>query len=73
MTVPGAGGDQGRAVAFDKDTFVDAVSGHIHAADADEAERPVHAVLSTVRSWAPDGQVESAMAPLPPPLAALFA
>jgi uncharacterized protein (DUF2267 family) len=66
-------GGQGQATGFDKDTFVDQVSAHVHSTDPTEVERQVHVVLATVRSWSPDGQVEGTLAQLPQDLAVLFA
>lgn len=66
-------GTPGQAKGFDKSTYLDQVSAHVHAVDVDEVEQQVHAVLATVRSWSPDGQVEKALASLPPDLAVLFA
>ena len=63
----------GQATGADKDTFVDQVSGHVHNVDAEDVERQVRVVLSTVRAWAPDGQIEATLAQLPRPLAAMFA
>lgn len=61
-----------QAGGFDKDTFVDQVSAHVHSVDAAEVEKQVHAVLSSVRAWSADGQVEGTLGQLPPDLATLF-
>lgn len=58
------------AASLDKTTFIDQVSGDVHATDFEVVERQVHAVLAVLRSWAFDGQLEQT---LPKPLADMFA
>ncbi|SDP92252.1 Uncharacterized conserved protein, DUF2267 family [Actinopolyspora xinjiangensis] len=62
----------GQAVAFDKDTFLDQVSGEIDTVDLDEVERRVEAVFEVLLRWIPDEEIEDTVAQLPPDLADMF-
>ncbi|MDS1272415.1 DUF2267 domain-containing protein [Lipingzhangella sp. LS1_29] len=62
----------GQATAFDKQAFLDAVSGSVPSTDLEEMEVLASAVLNAVREEAPDRQVDDTLAQLPPDLAALF-
>ncbi|WP_019854277.1 DUF2267 domain-containing protein [Actinopolyspora mortivallis] len=62
----------GQAVSFDKETFLDQVSGEIDTVDVDEVERRVSAVLGVLLAWAPGEEIEDTIAQLPPDLAEMF-
>lgn len=62
----------GQAQAFDKDTFLDRLSGEIDTVDIDEVERQVRAVFAVLREWAPAGEIDDTLAQLPADLAGLF-
>lgn len=62
----------GQARAFDKDELIDRVSGEVHSVDAERVEAQVRAVLSTLKQWAPPGQIDDTLAQLPAGLADLF-
>ncbi len=62
----------GQATAFDRASFLDAVSGHTGSVDLDDTERHVRAVLATVRDWAPRSEIDDTLAQMPRELAALF-
>lgn len=62
----------GQATSFDKNTFLDRITGEIDTVDLGEAERQVRAVLSVLRSWAPGREIEDTIAQLPRDLADLF-
>lgn len=65
-------GYTGQAVAFDKSTFLDRISGEIDTVDLDEAERQVQAALSVLREWIPEEEIDDTLAQLPPDLADMF-
>ncbi|SDQ32081.1 DUF2267 domain-containing protein [Actinopolyspora saharensis] len=62
----------GRAVSFDRDTFLDQVSGEVDTVDIDEVERRVRAVFEVLLQWAPGEEIEDTIAQLPPDLAEMF-
>ncbi|MDD7967532.1 DUF2267 domain-containing protein [Actinomycetospora lemnae] len=62
--------DAARSVS--KESFVDAVSGHVTSVDADEVERQVEQVLRVLREWLPEDQVDRTLEQLPGDLVALM-
>ncbi|WP_017974679.1 DUF2267 domain-containing protein [Actinopolyspora halophila] len=62
----------GQAISFDKDTFLDQVSGEVDTVDIDEVERRVRAVFEVLLQWAPGEEIEDTIAQLPPDLAEMF-
>ncbi|GAA4870982.1 DUF2267 domain-containing protein [Actinomycetospora straminea] len=62
--------DAARSVS--KESFVDAVSGHVTSVDADEVERQVEQVLRLLREWLPEDQVDRTLEQLPGDLVALM-
>lgn len=62
----------GQATSFDKNAFLDRISGEIDTVDLEEAEKQVRAVLTILRQWAPGGEIDATIAQLPSDLAALF-
>lgn len=65
-------GRGGQARAIDERGFLDRVSGSIQATDLETTEQQVRAVLTTVRSWAPEGEVSDTVEQLPRSLRKLF-
>ncbi|MBA8824560.1 uncharacterized protein (DUF2267 family) [Saccharopolyspora lacisalsi] len=61
-----------QAHAFDKDTFLDRLSGEIDSVDLDEVEQQVRVVFGTLQKWLPANEVEDTLAQLPEELSALF-
>lgn len=66
------GQKSGQASQFDKTSFLDKVSGQVHAVDVDQIESQVTAVLHVVGSTAPRQEIDDTLAQLPPELAAMF-
>lgn len=62
--------DAARSVS--KESFVDAVSGHVTSVDADEVERQVEQVLRVLREWLPEDQVDRTLEQLPGDLVTLM-
>ncbi|GAB3548382.1 uncharacterized protein (DUF2267 family) [Actinopolyspora lacussalsi] len=63
---------EGQAVAFDRETFLDRVSGEIDTVDLDVVERRVEAVFAVLLYWAPEEEIEDTVAQLPPDLAEML-
>lgn len=61
-----------QAKAVDKDGLIDQISGEVHSVDAEKVEKQVATVLSTLKRWAPNGEIDDTVAQLPASLAALF-
>lgn len=62
----------GQAQPFDKNAFIDTITGGIGTVDMDRAENQTRAVLRTVHEWAPAGEIDNTVAQLPPKLADMF-
>ncbi|MDR7299975.1 DUF2267 domain-containing protein [Haloactinomyces albus] len=65
-------GHTGQAVAFDKSTFLDRISGEIETVDLDEAERQIRVVFAVLREWVPDEEIDDTLGQLSPELADMF-
>ncbi|SDK81427.1 Uncharacterized conserved protein, DUF2267 family [Actinopolyspora mzabensis] len=63
---------EGQAVAFEKETFLDQVSGEIDTVDLDVVERRVEAVFAVLLYWIPEEEIEDTVAQLPPDLAEML-
>lgn len=63
---------QGLAKAFDRTQFLELIADGMPGWDATQVEAPAQAVLRTVRTAAPDTQVNATLNQLPPTLRELF-
>ncbi|WP_438387731.1 DUF2267 domain-containing protein [Actinopolyspora saharensis] len=62
----------GQARSLGETEFLDRVSGEIATTDLEATEQQVRAVLTTLRQWAPHGEIDDTAAQLPRSLAKLF-
>lgn len=62
----------GLPLARTRQEFLDRVSGEIATTDLESTERQVRAVLTTLREWAPEGEIDDTVAQLPGSIASLF-
>lgn len=65
-------GVRGQARSVGKDAFLDAITGQIDTVSLETAERQVRGVLRVVKAWVPDGELDAAVAQLPPDMGDLF-
>lgn len=63
---------RGQAKAFEKNAFLDRITGQIGTVDIEVAERQARGLLRTLYEWAPEGEIDATLAQLPPELAELF-
>lgn len=61
-----------QARSFGKDAFLDAITGQIDTVSLETAEYQVRGVLRVVKAWVPDGELDAAVAQLPPDMVDLF-
>jgi uncharacterized protein (DUF2267 family) len=65
-------GRSGQARSLDKTGFLDRVSGEITTTDMETTEDLVRGVLRTLRSWAPEGQIDDTVDQLPRSISEMF-
>ncbi len=63
---------RGQARAFDKDAFLDRITGQTDTVDLEKAETRARAVLQTLHEWAPEGEIDDTVEQLPPELSRMF-
>lgn len=63
---------RGQAMGFEKNAFLDQITGDVDTVDIEKAEMQARGVLRAVYERAPEGEIDDTLAQLPPELAALF-